>query len=123
MSKKTKMQKVLVKVLKDGEIHWVHFSHVPKYLYKRFLMITSSSSLDLNEYLRKWCNLDFDVDLKMTRYEDIYHLKKAINERFVSEYAELYGPEQMIEVRGWVRMWLIQHMKEEIAIIKNGGKE
>ena len=116
-------QKILVKVIRDGSVQWVHVSTVPKKLYYDFLRITDSTSLDLNYYLYMWCKDDFDVTLRMSKYEDIYHLKKAINERFEAEYEELYGEERMVQVRGWVRMWLIQHMKEEIAIVKNGGKE
>jgi hypothetical protein len=109
------MKKVLVKVLRNGDIRWVHFSAVPKELYDSFFRLTETEPLDLNAYLSKWCKEDFDTSLNMGKYDDIYHLKLAINERFQAEYAELYGAAGMPEIRGWVRMWLSQHMREEIA--------
>ncbi len=113
------MKKVLVKVIRDGDIKWVHFSAIPSRLYKRFFTNTGTEPADLNEYLSKWCKEDFDTNLKMYKYDDIYHLKKAINERFQAEYAELYGSAEMPEIRGWVRMWLSQHMELELELIKN----
>ena len=116
---KTKMKKVLVKVIRDGEIKWVHFSIIPERLYKRFFANTGTEPADLNYYLSKWCKEDFDTSLKMYKYDDIYHLKKAINERFEAEYAELYGSAEMPQIRGWVRMWLSQHMRVELELLKN----
>jgi hypothetical protein len=109
------MKKVLVKVIRDNEIQWVHFSAIPEDLYLKFFRVTGAETADLNAYLSKWCKEDFDVSLRMGTYNDIYHLKQAINERYQAEYTELYGSEEMPDIRGWVRMWLSQHMKVEIV--------
>lgn len=111
----TTMKKVLVKALRDNEVQWIHFTAIPEELYRKFFRVTGSDTLDLNSYLSRWCKEDFDVTLKMLKYDDIYHLKLAIKERFQTEYSELYGKSEMPEIRGWVRMWLSQHMREEIA--------
>ena len=113
--KKPKMRKVIVKVLKDNEVQWVHFSKISASLYKKFLRVTESDPCELNEYLSKWCKEDFEVTLRMYRYSDIYHLKKAIIERYSAVYPELCESPDMGVMVGWVRMWLSQHMKEEIA--------
>ena len=110
-----KMKKVVIKVLKEGQINWVHFSAVPEKVYKKFFKVCETEPSDLNRFLSKWCKQDFDVTLRMYKYDDIVHLKKAVVERFQSEYPELYGSREMPMVKGWVRMWLTQHMKEEIA--------
>lgn len=112
------LRKILVKVIRDGSIEWVHFSAIDSNLYKRFLEATDTRPSDLNDYLSRWCKDDFDVRLRMYKYADIYHLKKAINERFEAEYAELYGSAEMPEIRGWVRMWLSQHMEMEVLKIE-----
>lgn len=110
-----KMKKVVIKAWRDGQISWVHFSIIPEKVYKKFFKLYEIEPTDLNKYLSKWCKQDFDVMLRMYKYEDIAHLKKAIIERFQSEYPELYGSGEMPIIKGWVRMWLTQHMKEEIA--------
>lgn len=112
------MKKVLVKVMRDGNIEWVHFSAVDEELHKKFFEVTNTKPADLNEYLSDWCKDDFDVRLRMYKYGDIYLLKKAIDERFKAEYAELYGSAEMPEIRGWVRMWLSQHMEMEVLKIE-----
>lgn len=110
-----KMKKVVIKVFRGGCISWVHFSAVPEKVYRKFFKVCEIEPSDLNEYLSKWCKQDFDVTLRMYKYDDILHLKKAVRERFQSEYPELYSSREMPMVKGWVRMWLTQHMKEEIA--------
>lgn len=109
-------------MLKDGQITWVHFSAVPEKIYNKFLKVTETEPADLNTFLSKWCRQDFEVMLRMYKFDDIYHLKKAIVERFESEYPELYGAQEMPIIRGWVRMWLTQHMKEEIVIYNERRK-
>lgn len=117
------LKKVLVKVIRDGGIEWVHLSAVDETLYKRFFETTNTRPVDLNDYLSQWCKDDFDVRLRMYKYNDIYHLKKAINERFQTEYAELYGSAEMPEIRGWVRMWLSQHMEMELLKIEERKRD
>lgn len=116
MGKTNKMKKVVVKVLRDGTIQWVHFSAVPESLYRKFFKTTGSEPADWNQYLSKWCKQDFDVTLRMFKFDDISHLRKAVIERYEADYAELYGKQSELFIRGWVKMWLCQHMKEEIAI-------
>lgn len=120
--RQVKMKKVLVKVIRDGDIKWTHFSAIPARLYKRFFTNTGTEPSDLNEYLSKWCKEDFDVVLRMYKYDDLYHLKKAINERYAAEYPELYGSEELPQVRGWVKMWLCQHMKLELELLKDAKR-
>lgn len=120
--KPERLKKVVVKVLKEGQICWVHFSAVPEKTYDQFLRATETEPADLNVFLSKWCKQDFEVMLRMYKYDDIYHLKKAIVERFESEYPELYGSMEMPKIKGWVRMWLAQHMREEIVMYNERKK-
>ena len=123
MDKTEKMQKVVIKVLKEGQIQWVHFSTIPRELYRKFLRVTTSEPTDLNKYLSEWCKQDFDTYLRMYKFDDIYHLKKAIVERYETEYSELYTKNSRLFVKGWVRMWFCKHLKEEIALCKEKEKE
>lgn len=113
--KQMKMRKVLVKVLRDGEIKWTHFSAIPNELYERFF--TNIEPVDLNGYLSKWCAADFNKVLKMYKYSDILQLKRAINKTFELKYPELYDSNIVTpEIRGCVRMWLTQHMERELLM-------
>ena len=82
---KPELKKVIVKVLRNGQVEWVHFSTAPIKIYRKFFKVTETTPADLNEFLSKWCKQDFDVTLKMYKYDDIYHLKRAIEERFQSQ--------------------------------------
>lgn len=109
--------------MREGNIEWVHFSAIDEKLYTRFFEVTNTKPVDLNDFLSCWCKDDFDIRLRMYKYSDIYNLKKAINERFEAEYAELYGSAEMPEIRGWVRMWLSQHMEMEVLKIEESRKD
>lgn len=119
MRKPDRMKKVVIKVLRDGEIKWVHFSAVPEKLYRKFFKTTESEPADLNQFLSKWCKQDFDVTLRMYKFDDISNLRKAIIERYEADYPELYNSQSQLWIQGWVKMWLSQHMKEEIVIWKH----
>lgn len=113
--KQVKMRKVLVKVLRDGEIKWTHFSAIPNDLYEKFF--TYIEPADLNDYLSKWCANDFNKSLKMYKYSDILQLKDTIIKTFESKYPELYSLNGMTpEIRGCVRMWLSKHMERELLM-------
>lgn len=122
MEKTEKMQKVVIKVLKEGQIQWVHFSNIPKKLYKNFFKVTGSEPADLNKYLSEWCKDDFEVRLRMYKFDDIFHLKKAIIERYEAEYTELFNNQSKMFIRGWVKMWLCNHMREEITRCREKAK-
>ena len=115
-----KMKKVLVKVLREGEIKWTHFSAIPAELYERFFTDAGIEAADLNDYLSKWYFNDFNKILKMYKYSDIIKLKADINRKFETKYSELYGYAGMPEIRGWVRMWLSQHMELELEMLRYG---
>lgn len=104
----SRVKKVLLKVQKDGIDQWVHLCYIPVEVYEQFFYSIATHS-ELGAYLSKWALEDFKKRLPMTSYEDIQDLRNTINQAYQKE---------LFFVSGWVRLWITQHMKEEIAIRK-----
>lgn len=119
------MKKVLLKVDKNGEQTWVHFCYIPADVSDRFFKVTGIERQSLSSYIEHWIRDDYDVKVKVETYEDIEKARSTITSRFKRDYAELYimgdnggNP----SVYGIVRMWLVQHMRIEIAKYELNGE-
>lgn len=114
---RAKLKKILVKVLKDEEWKWVHFCYVYSNLYDSFFDITKCEKSEFGTFLSMWAKGDFSVSINMSTYEDVQKLKSLVNQKYTLEYKELYAlnQEENPEIRGWLRMWVSQHMRVEIA--------
>lgn len=111
------LSKILVKVLRDNDIKWIHFCYVSKDLYNAFFKVTGREKYEFGAFLSMWAQGDFDQKLSMTTYEDIQSLRYLVKKKYIEEYAELYAlsEEENPNISGWMRMWVSQHMRVEIA--------
>lgn len=114
------MKKVLVKVIRDNDIKWSHFCYISSDLYEEFLSVTGCERADIGAFLSVWARGDFNEDLAMSYYEDVVRLRYLVNKKFADEYSELYAltEEENPRIKGWIRMWVSQHMRVEIAARK-----
>lgn len=112
-----KLSKILVKVAQDNEWKWIHFCYVYADLYEAFFKATKCEKSEFGSFLSMWARGDFEAKMSMSSYEDIQRLRVLINQKYRQEYAELYtlNPEENPRIQGWVRMWVSQHMRIEIA--------
>lgn len=112
-----RMKKILVKVIRDGELKWIHFCYVHEDLYYTFFKVTGREKSEFGAFLSVWARGDFSVKMSMSTYEDIQRLRYLVQKKYVSEYPELYSlsEEENPRINGWLRMWTSQHMRVEIA--------
>lgn len=119
------MKKVLLKVDKNGEQMWVHFCYVPADVNDGFFSVTGIERQNLSQYIEQWLRDDYSVRLKVETYDDIIRVRETIKNRFKTDYAELYimgDKDGNPSVYGIVRMWLVQHMRMEIAKYELNGE-
>lgn len=115
------LKKILVKVIRDESIKWSHFCYISEELYDEFFRVTKCEKSEFGAFLSMWVKGDFDVRLSMSSYDDIIHLKHLVEKRYSEEYAELYAltESENPKIHGWLRMWVSQHMRVEIAARKD----
>ena len=111
-------KKLLLKVIRNKEICWVHLCYVSKKVYDNFFRVTGCEKNEFGAYLSKWAREDFKITLSMATYEDMLKLEKLVEDRYKYEYSELYSGEaqETIRVTGWLRRWLTYHMKLEVLL-------
>lgn len=114
------MSKILVKVIRDQDLKWVHFCYVPTELYENFFETTRCEKSEFGAFLSIWAKGDFDVRMSMSTFEDVQKLRYLVDRKYTEEYAELYSLTigENPRVNGWMRMWVSQHMRVEIAARK-----
>lgn len=111
-------KKIVLKVIRDNQICWVHFCYVAERVYDDFFRVTGCDKSEFGSYLSVWARQDFKVNLSMVTYEDICKLKKLVKQRYEYEYSELYSgaPEERISVSGWLKKWVTTKMKLEVIL-------
>ncbi len=116
----SRMRKIILKVLRGDTWEWVHFCYIQNELYEKFFEVTKCEKSAFGTFLSMWVKGDFGINLKMTTYDDIIKLRHLIQVRYTQEYPELYilDAEENPRIQGWVRMWVSQHMRVEIAARK-----
>lgn len=114
------LKKILVKVIRNNEIKWCHLCYVSTELYDTFFRTTECEKREFGAFLSVWAKGDFNVNLSMSSFSDILHLRHLVNTKYAREYAELYAltEEENPRIHGWFRMWVSQHMRIEIAARK-----
>lgn len=111
------LKKIIVKVLKGDEWKWIHFCYISFDLYNLFFKVTKCEKSGFSAFLSMWAQTDFNLKNTMTTYDDIIALRYAIKRKYENEYPELYAltEEENPRIEGWMRMWVSQHMRVEIA--------
>lgn len=114
------LRKILLKVLRGNSIQWVHFCYVSQDLYEEFFDTVKCEKSEFGKFVSTWAQGDFGRKLSMSSFDDIIALKYIVNRTYAEEYSELYAltPEENPKINGWLRMWVSQHMRVEIAARK-----
>lgn len=99
--------KLLVKVHDGKEQVWRHFSYVPSALVNLY----EKNGTKLSEAILGWVKSDTGVDI--TDYASLLLAKSKIREIYKSKFPDMYL-ESDIDRQGWVRLWVIEHIKEEL---------
>lgn len=125
------MKKVLFRVDHNGDYEYVHFCYIPANLYTKFKQVTGVSSPKLKDYVERWIYDDYSIRVHITTYDEVVSARNLICQRFRQGYPELFilgdntgNP----TIYGVIRMWLVQHMRIEMAkyelegAVKNGDQ-
>ena len=113
--KSNKLTKILIKISENSTSKWTHLCYVPENLYGSYKMQFSDRLLNLNETLSRWAKEDFDVDLAVIETEELETLKSLVREHYKQAYPDVYL-EQTTDRQGWLRVWVIKKMKEDLGI-------
>lgn len=119
------MKKIMFRVDHDGELEWVHFCYVPADVRDRFFAVTGMNHEGLLHCVERWVGEDYNQHIGIHTYGDIEKVRQIIKQRFRANYSELYilgdnggNP----SIYGIVRLWLVQHMRMEIAKYELNGE-
>jgi SRSO17 transposase len=114
------LSKILVKVIRNDEWKWVHFCYVYSDLYDEFFKYTECEKSEFGAFLSMWAQGDFNEKMGMSTFEDIQRLRYLVDKKYKDEYSELYAlsKEENPSIHGWMRMWVSQHMRIEVAARK-----
>ncbi len=109
------LQKIQVKVNREGKDQWVHFCYVPGDIKERFDKEVNKEGMLTPHWILKWAVEDFGTD-KLETWDDLERLKAQIKEKYKTEYPELYI-ESNTDNQGWLRVWYKNHMDKELKEI------
>lgn len=99
----------MVKVHNGKEWIWRHFCYVPSDLINRY----GQSGATLNDKIVGWAKADTGVDIVDIR--SLRLAKSKIKAMYKKKYPDLYLESGEIDKQGWNRLWVIEHIKEEIG--------
>jgi len=111
-----KLAKILLRVLdeKNDVLEYTHFCYVSETLLNVFLEKFKCGRIDLTDYIIKWCEEDFAMNLPMSKKRDIIILRELIKDRISRAHPHLYLASKT-DRQGWVRVWLSTHMEKELT--------
>lgn len=92
------------------EPHWVHLCYVDRDLHKAY---TEKFHHINNQSLTRWCEEDFGIHLPIQDLDDFLKLKTLVRGYYSEKYPEIYY-ESNTDHQGWLRLWVINKMKEEV---------
>lgn len=99
--------KLMVKVYDGKVIVWRHFSYVPSDLILQY----ERNGNKLSEAIIRWAQLDTGVTI--TDINSLKLAKSKIKALYKHKYPDMYL-ENEIDNQGWNRLWVIEHIKEEL---------
>lgn len=100
--------KMLVKVCDGKEPMWKHFSYVPSDLVNAY----EKDGAKLSDAIIRWAKSDTGVDISDSR--SLRLAKSKIKALYKDKYPDMYL-ENDIDSQGWTRLWVIEHIKEELS--------
>lgn len=104
--------KVLVKVHNGKGWVWRHFCYVPTELLNKY----KKTGVELSDKILSWANLDTGIGI--ADLDSLKAAKDRIRALYKQKYPDLYM-ENEIDKQGWNRLWVIEHIREELKNEQN----
>lgn len=118
MIKGNALTKILIKI-QDEETNtskWIHLCYIPDNLYRMYKeQHPEQLMINLNGVLSRWIKEDFGKDLKITTAAELDTMKSLIKGYYKETYPDVYL-EQSTDRQGWLRVWIVKKIKEELGI-------
>lgn len=107
--------KFLVKVLNEDtdKLSWEHLCYAPRGLYLQFLKTKGLERFQMADYVSRWAQEDFNVDLPMTTAKDIAILRELVLDKYSNAYPHLIRKTET-DRQGWMRVWVSNHMERDL---------
>ena len=99
--------KILVKVHNSKDWVWRHFCYVPTDLVAEY----EKSGSKLSDAIIKWAKEDTGISI--CSLDTLKTAKNNIKALYKEKYPDMYL-EGETDSQGWARLWVIEHIKEEI---------
>ena len=113
-----KMTKVSVCVLREHRKQVVHFCYCEHELMETLKAIKYCPN---TKWVAKWAKKDFNI-INFTTYKDVVNLRNRILMDAEDKYPDIFlSSSAENDPQGWVRVWLKQHVKDEIR--KHFGRD
>lgn len=114
-----KYAKFGLKVRSKSKLGWAHLAYVPPELKKEFQSCVRNTGWTINDFVDKWAKQDFGSK-RIDTWDHLEELRNAIKDKYRKIYPELHEGvnDEIIDVKGWTRIWVMGKMKEEIACRK-----
>ncbi len=107
--------KFLLKVLDENidKLVWEHLCYAPKGLYLKFIKETGIERFEMADFVAKWAEDDFNIQLSMSTAKDIVILRQLVMDKYQSAYPHLTRRSRT-DHQGWMRVWVSSHMEKEL---------
>ena len=111
------LTKVLIKVFDDksNSNKWIHLCYIPEQLYEAYKLQKPDDLMNLNSTLSRWVKEDFNKDLSVMSAMELETMKTLVKSFYKETYPDVYL-EQTTDRQGWLRVWIVKKMKEDIGI-------
>lgn len=109
------IQKINLKVTREGKEGWVHFCYVAPKTKLKFDALVNVLKQSPNHWVNKWAREQFD--LEVDTWEDLDTLKAEIRASYKLLYPDIFV-DSNTDNQGWLRVWYTQNM--ELELIKYG---
>lgn len=108
--------KVLLKLLDENrdELVWEHLCYVDRDLYLEFLTKKSIERSEFADWVHRWAQEDFNIDLPMTTCKEVLILKELVIDKYLSVYPQIAKRHEKTDYQGWMRVWVCHHMEKEL---------
>ena len=117
MEKTNALTKILIKIFdeENNSSRWIHLCYIPEELYTQYKTQSPEQLMNLNATLSRWVKEDFDKDLAVLSAAELDMMKNLVKGYYKETYPDVYL-EQTTDRQGWLRVWIVKKMKEDLGI-------
>jgi hypothetical protein len=106
------LQKIQIKILRDGKENWVHFCYVPLDIKDKFdKIVNHDNRKSYSDWIINWVKLDYNIIIET--WGDLDYAKMMIKKDYKKLYPEVFL-DNPTDNQGWTRVWFTNHIKKEL---------